>query len=309
MKSPMIALSFVIAALGWQQPAFRSGIDAVRIDVQVLRDGRPVPNLTAADFELRDDGVPQHIEVISLEQQPVDVLFAFDTSESMKGDPLSKLKDAARAAIGVLAPDDRAALLTFSHKLVLRSGWTRDRGAIAGAIESSVADGATALQDTAFAACALRERARGRMLVLVFSDGMDTISWLPALRVLDQARRSDLVFDAVSLPPAHPVPPGVAVGPVPPQLPDAVLKRWFLDDPVLFRQQFLHVLADETGGDVIVAPTSNLRDTFVRIVSLFKSRYVLSYVPRAVPETGWHPVDVHLKRGRADIHARPGYQR
>jgi Ca-activated chloride channel family protein len=309
MRSLSIALSLGIAAATTQPPAFRSGVDAVRIDVQVLRAGRPVPNLTAADFELLDSGVRQRIDVVSLEQQPVDVLFAFDISASMTGDPLSRLKDAAHAAVSVLANDDRAALLTFSHALLLRTGWTLDRRRIANAIDSAVADGATALQDAAFAACALRERARGRMLVLLFSDGMDTISWLPAVRVLDQARRSDLVFDAVSLPAEHPRPTGVVVAPAPPQPPEAVLKRWFLEEPVLFRQRFLHVLADETGGDFIVAQTPNLRDTFVRVVSLFKSRYVLSYIPRGVPETGWHSVDVRLKRGAADIRARPGYQR
>ncbi|HYT75883.1 MAG TPA: hypothetical protein VEL79_14110 [Vicinamibacterales bacterium] len=44
-------------------------------------------------------------------------------------------------------------------------------------------------------------------------------------------------------------------------------------------------------------------------MTLFKSRYVLSYAPKGVPEEGWHPVDVRLTRGPADIRARRGYQR
>jgi hypothetical protein len=138
--------------------------------------------------------------------------------------------------------------------------------------------------------------------VLLFSDGMDTSSWLPALRVMDQARRTDAVFDAVSMPPEQ-------ASPAPAHLPDAVTRRWFFDEPVLFREQFLRVLADETGGEMIVATGPTLRDTFVRIVTLFKSRYVLSYTPKGVPATGWHPVEVRLTRGTADVRARRGYQR
>jgi VWFA-related protein len=208
----------------------------------------------------------------------------------------------------VLAKEDRAALLTFSHALSLRSTWTDDRGTIADAIDATAANGTTSLQDAVFAACTLRGRARGRMLVLLFSDGMDTISWLDPLRAIDHARRTDAVFDAVSMPPLHVTPAGVTLPPVP-ALPDAVRTRWFLQEPVLFRQEFLRVLAQETGGDLVVATTPTLRDTFVRIVTLFKSRYVLSYVPNGVASPGWHSVDVRLARGAADIRARRGYQR
>lgn len=309
MRPRVVSLAIGAALSTGQPQIFRSGVDAVRVDVQVTQDGRPVPNLTAADFELLDSGVPQAVEVLSLEQQPVDVLFAFDVSSSMSGAPLVALKGAAHAAVGVLAPEDRAALLTFSHRLSLTSTWTSDRRSIAAMIEGTAAAGLTALQDAVFAACALRERARGRMLVLLFSDGMDTVSWLPPLRVLDEARRTDAVFDVVTLPAVSITPPGVRVGPSPPALPLAVTSRWFLREPVLFRQEFLPVLADVTGGDDLVATMPDLRDVFVRIISLFKSRYVLSYEPQHVPSTGWHTVSVRLTRTRGDVRARSGYQR
>lgn len=309
MRGLAVALGLGLALASQQRPTFRSGIDAVRIDVQVIRDGHPVTGLNAADFELRDSGVKQQIEVVSLEQQPIDVLFAFDTSESMAGQPLVTLKDAAHAAVGALAKNDRTALLTFSHALSRRSAWTEDRRDITDAIDSTPANGATSLQDAVLAACALRERARGRMLVLLFSDGMDTVSWLDPLRALDQAKRTDAVFDAVSMPPSHVSRPAVSAGPAPPLLPNAVRTRWFLAEPVLFRQEFLRALTQATGGDVITASAQNLRETFVRIVTVFKTRYVLSYVPKGVPAQGWHPVDVRLTHGAADVRARRGYQR
>ena len=44
-----------------QQP-FRSGAHYVRVDAYPSRDGRPITGLTAADFELLEDGKPQEID-------------------------------------------------------------------------------------------------------------------------------------------------------------------------------------------------------------------------------------------------------
>jgi VWFA-related protein len=187
----------VLAGVIQQPPAFRSGVDAVRVDVQVTRGGQPVPGLGAADFELKDSGVVQRIEAFSLEQQPIDVLLALDTSASMRGERLDRLKEAAHGAIAVLDGADRIALLTFAHDVSLGLNWTADRRAADAAIDGLNAAGDTSLEDAAYAGFTLRERARGRMLELIFSDGFDTASWLDPVRVLDQARKSDLVVDAV----------------------------------------------------------------------------------------------------------------
>ena len=45
-----------------QQPTFRTGVNLVRVDAYPSRDGKIVRDLTAADFEVLEDGVPQKIE-------------------------------------------------------------------------------------------------------------------------------------------------------------------------------------------------------------------------------------------------------
>jgi VWFA-related protein len=47
-----------------QRPVFRAGAHFVRVDAYPTRDGRPLTNLTAADFEIFEDGKPQAIESI-----------------------------------------------------------------------------------------------------------------------------------------------------------------------------------------------------------------------------------------------------
>src|SRR6185295_1540417 len=58
--------------------------------------------------------------------------------------------------------------------------------------------GDTALIDGTYAAITLGESDAGRALVIVFSDGVDTSSWLSAEAVLDAAKRSEAVVYAVS---------------------------------------------------------------------------------------------------------------
>jgi hypothetical protein len=54
-----------VIATALQVPDLPVKVEVVRISVLVKgRDG-PLPDLTAADFEVRDNGVPQEIEAIS----------------------------------------------------------------------------------------------------------------------------------------------------------------------------------------------------------------------------------------------------
>jgi hypothetical protein len=57
-----------------QPPIFRSGANLVRVDVTVLdHQGLPVTSLTADDFEVEEDGVPQAVQTfkfVSADGQP-----------------------------------------------------------------------------------------------------------------------------------------------------------------------------------------------------------------------------------------------
>ena len=62
----VVAWALACMLLGAQEPQnppiFRTGTNVVRVDARVVdRDGNPVPSLTAEDFEIREDGVPQTI--------------------------------------------------------------------------------------------------------------------------------------------------------------------------------------------------------------------------------------------------------
>ncbi len=294
-----LSVAVLVAAVTYlqaqEQPArFRSRADAVRVDVQVRQGGKPIAGLTAADFEVRDSRVQQEIQAVAIEDVPVSLILALDTSSSVRGEMLEQLKAAAHAAIGALHDDDQAVLLTFSHRVQRPATLTRDRQALRSAVDRMQANGSTALRDAIFTATALREQAPGRVILLVFTDGVDTASWLDPRSVVNAALRSDIVIYGVSTNPR--------------QTRDQ--KSWYEDEQELFPGPFLDDLTDRTGGELLqVKGGAELARTFAKIVSDFKSRYLLTYAPKNVPAEGWHPIEVKLKNRRGDITARRGYWR
>jgi Ca-activated chloride channel family protein len=282
---------------------FRTHAEAVRVDVLVKIGNRPVAGLTAANFDLRDRGVPQQIDSVAFEDVPLSVMIALDTSDSLKGRAFQDLRDAASAAAHLLRTDDRAALLTFTHRLSLQTPWTREHAKIGTALLDVEPSGATSLHDVAYAALTLKDDQPGRALVLLFSDGNDTASWLSGASVIDAARRSETVVYAVGLTSPLVRAPGYrldfrsGVQPPAPNLP-----------PQAMAEPLLPALADETGGRFLTTDRSgNLRETFVQIVNEFRTRYLLTYTPRGVDVGGWHPIEVRLKKARGSATARRGY--
>ena len=258
---------------------FTSSVEAVRVDVLVTAGGRIVRNLAPTDFVVRDDGALQNVDFVSFENSPLNVSLALDMSASVGGTRLQHLRSAADALLSGLERRDRAALVTFSHAVVVRHALTHDIAAVRTALGDARPRGGTALVDAAHVALLSSfETGSARGLVVLFSDGLDTSSWLEPKLVLDGARRSDTVVYAVA--------------------------------PGAVRNAFLADLAETTGGKLFEGePNEELARTFVRILSEFRTRYVVSYTPRGAQKPGWHRLEVHVDVPGASVTARPGYYR
>jgi VWFA-related protein len=302
------ATSLVSAQRGQQPSRFRSTADAVQVDVQVRQGARPVVGLTAADFELRDSGVRQQVKAFAFEDVPLSLLLVLDASASVKGEKLEFLKSAARSAVSALRRDDQASLLVFSQRIELISGWTSDQAALASAIDRIAPRGFTSMHDAIFTSVLLRERAAGRTVVIVFTDGRDTASWLGARATLDAALRSDIVFYAVSTGAPPVLKP--ARGKLPNEVLPRSLKEQFDTDPSLYPYALLDKMTEQTGGELVrLTSMRDLSGVFLGIVKDFKTRYLLTYIPTGVPASGWHPIDVTLRNKSAKVTARRGYAR
>jgi VWFA-related protein len=299
----LLFTSLGLAGLAVAGQTFRTGVDAVAVDVLVTRGGQPVVGLDADDFVVLDNGIPQQIEAVLLEDVPITLLLVLDTSGSVRGAPLVQLRTAAEAVAGALRADDRVGLVTFSHNIRLVVEPPSVPARLTEALGRVRASGGTALYDATFAGFALRERMVGRTLMLVFSDGDDTTSWLDPRDVLKTAQRSDVVVYGVSLDRETRDGRWERLG-------RRSARRWFPSEPYLFRGQFLPVLAGETGGSVFVAQdVEGLQAAFARVLSEFRSRYLLTYSPTGVEAAGWHELDVQVDGRGRDVQARRGYLR
>src|SRR5262245_11996473 len=78
-----VAAAAPAAGVAAQQPSFSTRIDNVRVDVEVRRGDVVVSGLTASDFEVLDNGVPQQVEIVAPSAFPVSVVLALDTSASL----------------------------------------------------------------------------------------------------------------------------------------------------------------------------------------------------------------------------------
>jgi Ca-activated chloride channel family protein len=281
---------------------FTSHAVAVRVDVLVTDGKTPVPGLTAADFEVRDAGVVQNVKQIDIEQLPLNLVLTVDTSQSVEGTRMTALLDAARRLVGALREPDRVALLSFSTRVRLLSPLTPSRPQITAALNQLSASGATSLRDAVFSALALREDDPGRTLLLVFSDGNDTSSWLTTPKVMEAARRTDAVVYAVGIRQQAQF-TGYSVTPLSRE-PTVVTRTQTVEE----MGEFLRKVTEETGGRALFASTdADLRGTFARTLDEFRNRYVLSYTPTGVAATGWHTLNVKLKSKRGKVTARRGY--
>jgi VWFA-related protein len=262
-----------------ERPTFTARKDIVRVDALVTDAGQVVRGLSAADFEVFDNGVRQQVELMSSDDAPLDAILALDLSGSVAGESLAHLRRAGNAVLDALGPREQAALITFSQSISLGVGLTKDRQRVREVLESARGSGDTSLIDASYAALVLGETDAGRALVIVFSDGLDTSSWLTAASVLETAKRTSAVVYAVS------------VGGLP-------------------RVSFLRDLSASTGGTLFeVDSTNDLPALFIRVLNEFRQRYLVSYSPSGVSKDGWHRLEVRIKnRSNLVVKARPGYQ-
>ncbi len=276
----ILVLGAVASARPAQIPVFRSGVELVRIEVSVTRGGRPVAGLGFEDFEVRDNDVVQTLNSVLLEQVPLDIYFVLDMSQSVTGAKLADLRRAAGAFIDGLTTDDRAALICFSQQVALNEPLTSDLARVSETLQTVSGTGSTAMRDALYAAIRLHEAGDRRAAAIVFSDGIDNLSWLREDDVVEAARRSDVVVYGVLAPQPS------------------------------SSNRFLERVTEDTGGRLWkVEGDKDLKGTFEEVLRHIRSRYLVTYYPQGVGGEGWHTLKVRLKRGRGDVLARPGYVR
>ena len=154
-----------------------SAYPQLRATVTVIDSGgRPIADLPAGAFSADADG--EAVPVVSVASGldadvPADVVLTFDSSGSMQGAAIEQAREAGKALVSELGPNDRVSVIKFGETVQVVQGFTNDRSALTAAIDGIQADGNTALYDSVVAAVQTAQGGAQRRAVVLLSDGLD----------------------------------------------------------------------------------------------------------------------------------------
>ena len=258
--------------------------------------------LAASNFELKDNGVTQPLELVSAEALPLLAVLVFDMSNSVAGERLAALRAASQAFLQSLRAHDEVALFTFADDVKWLTRPTTDKAAVHRALGQLQVAGGTSIVDALYAAVTLPST-QSRTLVVAFTDGEDNLSWLDWEQIRVVAERSNALIHVVGLKPR------AAETLFAPGSDSEGRTQVASGAPLEFEHTVaLRQIAEATGGRYWEAESpGGLRGAFAAIAEAMGQRYVLRYEPHQVKRLGWHKIQIRLRGHKGDVHARHGY--
>src|SRR4051794_1891941 len=181
-------------------PTFTSNVKLVNVYVTALdQKGAPVGGLTQENFKLTEDGFPQKIAVFSRESElPISIVLAIDVSLSTKKDLKFELDSARRFVHSLVRPQDALALYQFSEQVDELVKFPSNLGRIDDGISRAHVGSATALYDAVYLGSRALSKRQGRKVMVVITDGGDTMSKVKYQEALRAARSQRLWCTASS---------------------------------------------------------------------------------------------------------------
>ncbi len=278
-------------------------IRRVRLPITVTdKKGQFVSGLSASDFLVMEDKVPQKIDSFTSEDNnnlPLYVGVLMDTSPSTSGKIKFEQESAMNFIQTVVRPRrDRVLFATFDHEVTLRQDFTDRLELLDKAVYSVKKTGEqTALYDAIWQFCDQKMRsAQGRRSLVVITDGVDTYSRADINDAIDIAQRTETTIFAISTKAglASTV-VGVEAGTVKNKA-DKDLDR----------------LCDETGGAAFfTGDMLSLERSFTKISKELRSQYLITYRPTNDKYDGsYRRVEVRLNgdRGNLKLRTKKGYK-
>ncbi|MDT5262539.1 MAG: Ca-activated chloride channel, partial [Acidobacteriota bacterium] len=241
--------------------------DVVRVDSNLViipasvvdSRGHAIMDLKVEDFELRVDGEVKVIGDLSRSETPVHVALLFDNSASLSAAREFEKQAAVKFFRSVVRPIDRAAVYSISTTPTLAQGLTNDVPRLVRTIERfGKPDGATALFDALTQAADYMRPLAGRKVLIVVSDGTDTVSDASFDEAVNRALRAECQVYVVQT---------------------RQVEDPNLHDPV--SEQRMYHLTEQTGGAVYIPRSIEELDAVFTQISLdLSQQYLLSYYPQ-----------------------------
>jgi VWFA-related protein len=285
-------VSFVRALSAAQQPpAFRAGVDLVHVAATVIdRKGNLVTDLTAADFEIVEDGRAQTIRFFAAgdgdadQRPPLHLGLLLDVSESM-GDDMSFSKTASIKFLNTLTDAVDVAVVDFDTEVRTARYSQHEFARLIERIRQKKARGDTALYDAIATYLDGASEQDGRKVMLLYTDGDDTRSSVAFHELMDLLKASDVTV--------------YAIGELEHQSASAAMHQ----------RMVLQQIAEVTGGQAFFpASVRELDGVYEKIVAQIHAQYTIGYLSTNEKTDGtWRKVDMKPLRKDLRVRARKGY--
>src|SRR5271154_1179145 len=270
-SATLILLLLACAATQAQQapaksPSTTEPVTTLKVDVKLVNvyvtvtdaRGGPVAGLKKENFTVQEDGRDQTISVFDKESAgPLSIALAIDTSLSTRHDLPLEQASAKRFAHAILRPVDALSVYSFSESVSQAVGYTANLKRIDEGIDHIRLGAATALFDAVYVASRSLDRRQGRKVMVLITDGGDTISridYKEAARAAEEAEA--LVYSIIVVPIENSA--GRETG----------------------GEHALIQLSEDTGGKYYYATSmAQLDDAFRQISDELRTQYLLAYYP------------------------------
>jgi Ca-activated chloride channel homolog len=287
-------LAAVSTPMAAEEPetTFKVDVKLVNVFVTVTDvSGAPVANLQKENFVLKEDGKEQKIAIFSKESAlPLSIALCVDTSLSTRKDQSLELTSARKFAHTIVRPQDGLAVYKFSEDVSLMVPFTSDLKKIDAGIERERNGSATALYDAIYLGSHALGRRQGRKVMVVITDGGDTMSKVNYKDALRAAQEAEAIIYSIIIVPI-----------------EADAGRDTGGEHALIQ------ISADTGGKYYYAKSpTQLDEAFQKISDELRTQYLLAYYP-SEHSTGSEFRQLHVDLtnapagGTFQAHYRAGY--
>ena len=288
------------------------------------RDGRYIPNLQQADFEIFHDGKEQQIEFFAANEESITVALLIDTSNSTR-DVLGDIKDSAKSFIKLLSPRDRATIVSFDYNTHILSPLTSDQEQLRNAIKHAE-DPSRIRHDTSRRGVSDDQRSfkgiNGRKAIIVLTDGKDAGSFVRMPELLYRLEESDtmvytVMFKTGERGPRPRFDRGVFGGGFPGRngrFPGGRFRRAAASASNAARNVKRNrtptprVLRRNDAGRFFSSKNGKLKKTFAEILEELRFQYRLGFYPPDDKGAAVHQIRVRVERPNVVVRSRSGYR-
>jgi Ca-activated chloride channel homolog len=287
---PPLEVAASSTAAGPEPPTISVNVRLVNVFVNVTDTmGAPIPGLTRDEFLLSEDDHPQKIAVFERQSElPLEIVLAIDTSGSVHKDLPLEHEAAKHFVHSLLRPIDHLDLMEFSDNVREVVFFTNNAGRVDRGLNDMGRGAATALYSGVYLASQSLAPRSGRKVLVIISDGGNTVKGTTYDQALEQALRGEvMVYPIIDVPIA------------------ASAGRDLAGEHALI------TLAQQTGGKYYYADSSTLDKTFAQLSEDLRTQYLLGYYPSNRTGSGFRTISVKLRSPAAGdgyvIRNRPGY--